>query len=212
MVSIFVRILNRKRIMKTFKIILLALLPLLLFSCGPRVETVRPTQANLGSYDTFAYLPNSTAEAPTKAYNDETVNETVIQTINYNMEQAGYTLDRTNPDLLVLVSTKTDIETAIETEPVYAAYPYEYNTTQMTVRPYYNDYYYYNYPSYTNVVGYDVDRYAYEEGSVIINIVDRATKQSVWKGVSDTGIYNQTDVQVIRNLVNEIFAEYPKTK
>jgi hypothetical protein len=198
--------------MKPLKFISVLFAFVIVYSCGPRVQTVRPTQADLSTYETFAYLPNSTAEAPNKAYNDETVNETVIQTINFNMEQAGYTLDRTNPDLLVLVSTKTDIETATETEPVYATYPYQYNTTQVAVRPYYNDYYYYNYPSYTNIVGYDVDRYAYKEGSVIINLVDRETKKSVWKGISDTGIYNQTDTQVIRNLVNEIFKELPKIK
>jgi hypothetical protein len=198
--------------MKTVKILLLLTVLFLFISCGPKVETVRPTQVDLGSYTSFAYLPNTSAEAPDKAYNDPTVNETVIQTINYHMEQAGYTLNRDTPDLLVLVSTKTDIETITETEPAYAAYPYEYNTTQVAVRPYYNDYYYYNYPSYTNITGYDVDRYAYEEGSIIINLVDRKTKESVWKGFSETGIYNQTDTEVIRNLVNDIFQEFPKVK
>jgi hypothetical protein len=35
------------------------------------------------------------------------------------MQKLGYTLDRTNPDLLVL-STSTDLDTNITKEPVYA--------------------------------------------------------------------------------------------
>jgi hypothetical protein len=38
------------------------------------------------------------------------------------MQKLGYTLDRTNPDLLVLLSTSTDLDTNITKEPVYATY------------------------------------------------------------------------------------------
>jgi hypothetical protein len=42
-----------------------------------------------------------------------TIGTTVIESVNTNMQKLGYTLDRTNPDLLVLLSTSTDLDTNI---------------------------------------------------------------------------------------------------
>jgi hypothetical protein len=54
-----------------------------------------------------------------KGYGNKNIGTTVIESVNTNMQKLGYTLDRTNPDLLVL-STSTDLDTNITKEPVYA--------------------------------------------------------------------------------------------
>jgi hypothetical protein len=71
--------------------------------------------------------------------------------LNTNMQKLGYTLDRTNPDLLVLLSTSTDLDTNITKEPVYATYPNYYGRSY-GVSPYYQNYYYNGYSNYNQLV------------------------------------------------------------
>lgn len=194
--------------MKLLKPLLITLVLLAVLSCGPRVETVRPTDVNLAKYDTFAFLPNTNADIPNESYNDEDVNRMIVETVNQNMREAGYTLDRDNPDLLVLISTSTEIERERTTDPVYATYPYTAGVG--AVSPYYGNYYWRGFNTFGGgIVGYDTDTYAYEEGTVVINLVDRETKQTVWKGMTSDALYDQPNTQAMRELVNEIFEEFP---
>lgn len=193
--------------MKKLNLIIMLLVAGILFGCGPRVATVKTTNKDLSKYDTFAYLPNSGIDMPSRNFDDEKVNQAVIETINNNLRQAGYQLDRQNPDLLVLVSTKTDTEIATTTDPVYASYPYA--TGINTVSPFYDPYYYSGFYGFNNFVGYDVDTYKYKEGTVVINLVDRETKNTVWKGVASESIFNQPTIQEIQEMVKAIFEKYP---
>ncbi|WP_194850795.1 DUF4136 domain-containing protein [Nonlabens antarcticus] len=194
--------------MRNLKIVVLLALSVSIYSCGPAVTTTKPTTDNLNKYSTFSYLPNSTIEMPNKSFSSDTVNTMVIQQINDKMITAGYKLDRSQPDLLVLVSTKIEKETETSTEPVYATYG-NYNRPGLQINPYYNNYYYNGYASYSNVVGYDTDTYNYKDGTLIVQLVDRNSKKTVWKGISSTSIYNSGDTVALTNLVNAIFEEYP---
>lgn len=194
--------------MKRLNLVILLLFGGLLISCGPRVATEKMTTKDLSVYDTFAYLPNANVSVQGMQMNSEDVSRAVVEAVNMNLRQAGYNLDRENPDLLVLISTETDTEIATTTDPVYASYPY---AGVGTVNPVYNNYYYGGYAGYNNVIGYDVDTYTYEEGTVVINLVDRETRNTVWKGVASESVAGQANVQEIRELVNAIFEEYPLT-
>ena len=109
-----------------------------IYSCGPAITTTKPTNDNLNKYSTFSYLPNSAIQMPDKAYKDK-VNTLVIQQINDRMMDAGYNLDREQPDLLVLVSTKIAQQTETESDPIYARYGY-YNRPGLRINSYYNNY------------------------------------------------------------------------
>ena len=180
-------------------------------ACGPTVDTYRPTQADLSNYQSFAFLPNANISMPdnSKMSSDE-VSQMVVQTINNSMRQQGYQLDRENPDLLILASVKTSIETDVDYDPIYANYPYT-NLTATTIYPAYDPYYYPQYTGYTDFVGYDTDINRYKEGSLVIDVVDRSTRQVVWKGISSKPIYSGSTSEAIADLVMEIFEEYPAT-
>lgn len=195
--------------MKIYKTLGILFLVISLMACGgtSNVQTAKTTDKDLSSYDSFAYLPNANAEIQGTNYNNEQVNTAIIETINMNMQQAGYNLDRQNPDLLVLVSTKTNMETGTTTDAVYARYPY--GGAGRTVSPFYNDYYYAGYTGFNRIVGYDTDTYQYEEGTLVINLVDRETQETVWKGIASENIYNQGTTAAIQDLVNDIFEQYP---
>lgn len=194
--------------MRTIKSILIISILLFVYSCGPMVNTVNPDATNVNNYDTFAYLPNTNAKVEGNSYNDESVNKAIVEAVRTNLRQEGFQLDRKSPDLLVLISTATDTEVATTTDPVYATYPYTAGVT--TVSPYYDPYYYYGYGIYNNVLGYDLDTYAYKEGTLVINLIDRETKNTVWKGVAKNNIYDQSSQDAIQRMVNDIFQEFPE--
>ncbi len=194
--------------MKSLKLSALLVILITIYSCGPAVTTTKPTNANLNNYKTFSYLPNAAIEMPTENFSTETVNSMVIQQINDQMINAGYKLDRDKPDLLVLVSTKVNQETETDTDPIYARYG-AYNRPNLRVNNYYNNYYFNGYNTYNTVIGYDTDTYTYKEGSLIIQLVDRDTRKTVWKGFSNTNIYQSNSTAALTTLVNAIFEEYP---
>ncbi|WP_168797665.1 DUF4136 domain-containing protein [Neolewinella litorea] len=194
--------------MKYITSILVVLIAALLVSCGPQVTTAQPTEADLSQYQTFAYLPNADIELRNSNVNQDEVNQRIVETVNTQMQDQGYKLNRDNPDLLVLISVKKDRETETTTDPVYATYPYgSYGVS--TVSPYYNNYYFNDFYNYGNVVGYDTDTYQYTEGTLIVSLIDRATKNTVWKGISSDAIYSGSTTDEIVALVDDIFEEYP---
>ena len=176
-------------------------------ACGPAVSTTKQEGVDLSKFHTFAYLPNTGIEAPKKNETDEDVNELVIKTINANLQDAGYTINRNNPDLLVLVSTKIDFESETIPDATYASYPYTAGNT--AVSTYYGDYYYSDFANFGDITGYNTDSYSYKEGTVVVDIINRKTKESVWKGASSESLYDENQADAIANLVNEIFKKYP---
>lgn len=179
---------------------------MIFMSCGPRVVTEKTTSKSLSIYDTFAYLPNTTADIPGTNYNDEDINYDIIEAVNDNLER-WYNLDRTNPDLLVLINTATDVEVGTDIDPAYATYPYVAPVTE--VSPFYDPYYYWDYATWPGIADYDTDVYAYKEGTLVINLVDRETQEIVWKGVANGNIYNLSNDDAIKEMVNNIFSEFP---
>jgi len=178
---------------------------LLISSCGPSVKTVKTGNKDLSNYQSFAYLPNTNATVPDKKYTDEKINRSIIKAVQINMEKNGFIINREEPDLLVLISTYTDLNVEKRTTPVYATYPYSYNVG--TVGPYYDSNYYYGYPSYSTAIGYNTDTYTYKEGTLIIDLIDRKSKKVVWKGVASDDIYGQPSTEAIQAMVDDIFAE-----
>tara|TARA_R100000789_G_scaffold16603_1_gene19931 strand:+ start:320 stop:913 length:594 start_codon:yes stop_codon:yes gene_type:complete len=193
--------------MKTLKNILL-MVPLLFFACGPTVRTVKAPNTNLDMYETYAFLPNS-MELENKNNDTKMVSETVLTTVTQQIQEEGLAMDRSNPDLLVLVSTKTGAESYTDTDPIYATYPYYSYPTATNISPYYNNSYYYNYGTVNRVVGYDTDTYNYKEGTLVIDLIDADSKETVWKGVTSDNIYSGNTTEAIADLVADVFDEYP---
>ena len=182
----------------------------LLYSCATNVRTLNPSANDLSDYETFAYLPNTNVEVEGKNYTDTTVNRSIVEAVRINLQQEGYKLDRKNPDMLVLISTSTNVEVETDTDPVYAAYPYNYGVP--TVSPYYDAYFYYDYPAYKQVIGYNTTTYTYEEGTLVIDLIDRKSHKTIWKGIASSDIYNQSSAAAIRGMVDDIFDEFPSEK
>jgi hypothetical protein len=190
-----------------FSVIILSLT-----ACGPVINTTKTTSNDLSIYKTFAYLPNSNFEDLNKGYGNNNIGTAVVESVNTNMQLLGYTLDRTNPDLLVLLSTSTDLDTNVTKEPVYATYPNYYGRSY-GVSPYYQNYYYSGYSGYNQLIGYETDVNTYKEGTLRLSLVDSETKNIVWKGTASNNIYkSQNESKAIAKFVDDMFAKYPKNR
>jgi hypothetical protein len=190
-----------------FSVIILSLT-----ACGPLVNTTKTTSNDLSVYKTFAYLPNSNFEDLDKGYGNNNIGTTVIESVNTNMQQLGYILDRTNPDLLVLLSTSTDLNTNVTKEPVFATYPNHYGRSY-GISPYYQNYYYNGYSGYNRLIGYDTNVNTYKKGTLRLSLVDSETKNIVWKGTASNSIYkNENESKAIAKFVDDMFAKYPKNR
>jgi hypothetical protein len=193
--------------MKKFKILLTSSLLLLMSACATNVQTINPSGNDLSDYETFAYLPNTNVEVEGKSYSDTAVNKVIVESVKMNLEEHGLEIDRKEPGLLVLISTSADVELERNTQPVYATYPYQNGIGR--VSPWYNPYYFYGYTSYSPVVGYNTTTYSYKEGTLVIDLIDRETKKTVWKGIANEQIYSQPTTQAIQDLVADIFKKFP---
>ena len=192
--------------MKSIKI-LMPFMVSLLISCGPRVQTEITTDRNLREYKTYAFLPNSNGGNESNQYQDPVLNQAIVEAIHDNLQKEGYKLDQDNPDLLVLVSTKIKEIRRTNVRPRYSYYPYRYRIYH--IHPIYHPYYYYGYMGFGPFAGYDVDEYPYEEGTVIIYLVDRETERTVWKGIASKGIHTHNEPKAVADLIDAVFEEFP---
>lgn len=198
--------------MKIINKITFWVLALTLVACGSGV-TITTTKMNdkaLDNYETFAYLPNSNFDNIEKFEIDNSVGMSIIQGVNENMKEEGYAVDRSNPDLLLLLTTNTDTEKTISTNPVYATYPSYYANTY-SVSPYYRDYYYYNYYDYNRVVGFETDIKKYKEGTLIVSLVDSNTKNLVWRATASDFISKNRSSKATYQFIDDIFEEFPNS-
>ena len=195
--------------MKNLKHVLsLAVLGLLLVSCGPKVETEKVVPVNLDQFSSFAFLPNQDT-IQTSRYNNALVNEIVISEINENMQKLGYRLDRSQPDLLVYYHLMLDEDIAVNGVPVYT--DYGYYRPGYYVGPYYRNYLYNNYFTIPRLAaGVGIEQVPYKEGTVVIDIINRRTNQIVWRGKANDIVTPNNLEEELRTYVNAIFDEFPK--
>jgi hypothetical protein len=189
-------------------------IPLLLFwSCGPKINSIVKTDNDLSAYETYAYLPNSSIQAIKNTNQSDDVGKNIVNAMNNNMQKAGYTMDRSDPDLLVVINTNYDKETDVNVnrelyyDNNYAYYPY---TSTLPVNNYYNDNYYRNYRNYNGIVDYNVTMDRYTDADMVISLVDKNSKNIVWTGSIDKFyVYQNNASAEVAKYVDEIFKDYP---
>ena len=121
--------------------------------------------------------------------------------ISQEMESRGYTMSD-NPDLMINVSGRLQDKTKVTTtsDPYMGGGYYGYR------RGYYGTWGGYGYGTTTHVSNYT-------EGTVNVDMVDRAQKRMVWEGVAVGRVKeNKTSEETRTNIYNgiqEMFAGYP---
>jgi len=175
-----------------------------LVSCGSSAPTAKNDVKKLKSYDSYAYLPNKDTII-SRDYENDAINETIIETINANMQEEGFVLDKQQPDVLIYVHPMFDEKVAVNANPVYTNYPYY--RPGFYIGPYYKDFMYDNYFTIQRINGPRVDQVLYRERSIVIDFIDRRTNEILWRGSNEETIEKRRIDREIRGYIDDIFKE-----
>ncbi|PTX42310.1 uncharacterized protein DUF4136 [Christiangramia gaetbulicola] len=190
------------RFLKFNSLIILA--SILLASCGSSGPTAKDDLKKLKSYESYAYLPNKDTIID-RDFNNEEIQTTIVETINANMRENGFVLDRKSPDVLVHYHAMFDEKIAVNANPVYTNYAYY--RPGYYVGPYYQDFMYDNYFTVQRLNGPRVDQVPYRERTVVIDLIDRRTNEILWRGTSNETISTRRMDREIREYIDEIFKD-----
>lgn len=190
--------------MKFLKLSLFLIVGILLTSCGSSGPTVKDDVKKLKSYNSYAYLPNKDS-IMSRDYDNNAINETIIETINANMRENGFSLDKLQPDVLVYVHPMFDEKVAVNANPVYTNYPYY--RPGLYVGPYYRDFMYDNYFTIQRINGPRVEQVPYRERTIVIDFIDRRSNEILWRGTSQEDIATRRIERETREYIDDIFKE-----
>lgn len=161
---------------------------------GPTVRVDADPSANMASYGSYSFFePFGTDRS---GYSTPLGNA-VKQAVRREMDARGLRYTESGGDLLVNAAVKSSEKTDVSTMP--------------TMDPYFG----YRGGRYNPWVGYSTETVVrqYTEGTLTIDLVDRARKQLVWSGAAFGRITDKVrnDPQAaVDNAVREILARYPK--
>ncbi|MFD0975906.1 DUF4136 domain-containing protein [Salinimicrobium gaetbulicola] len=193
--------------LKNAKFLFTLSIAIMIASCGPKVNTDKRVAVDMDSFSSYAFLPNQDT-IKTSNYDNKLVNEMVIGYINDEMTDQDYRLDREQPDLLVYYHLMMDEATAVNSVPVYTNY--SYYRPGYYVGPYYRDFAYNNYYTIPRLSGEHIKQVSYKEGTLVIDLIDRRTKEIIWRGTANDVISPGDLDAEIRSYVNAIFEKFPK--
>jgi hypothetical protein len=183
------------RVVTCFLVMGLLITGALLQGCAskPDIRSDYDHAADFGKYRTFNFVdPLSTDKMGYSSLITQQLKTSVTQ----QMQQRGYQLDTTSPDLLVNFSGRLQDKQEIQSSPSMGPY-YGYRAG-----------YYGAWPGYTN----DVYTVNYTMGTLNVDIVDAQTKRMVWEGVAVgevTKKHRENREAAIDKAVTGIFAKFP---
>lgn len=182
------------------RLVLLSAAALLITGCAskPTIETDYDHTIDFSQYRTYGFFNPMGIENP----NYSSIYGSIFRdAISKEMESRGYT-QSANPDLLINVSGRLQDKTKVTTtsDPYMAGGYYGYR------RGAYGAWGGYGYGTTTHVSNYT-------EGTVNVDMVDRAQKRMVWEGVAvgriDENTTNEERRTNIYTGIQEMFAGYP---
>lgn len=172
----------------------LLLLPLLsLIGCvsPTRVDYDRASAEKIRSYKCYTIDTRETRSHYQDVVLSPIVDRRVERSIQTVMQRNGYTSNCATPDFRITFNTIKETKTEV-TDLGIGATPFRR----------------YPYHGYAGYSRYNIDEY--EEGTFILDIIDEASKELVWRGtyVKRLGWSAPTDAQVLE-IVTDILTQFP---
>lgn len=173
-----------------------------------RVHSDQVQGTNFSAYKTYAWLPNGRDSTDNRntIWSSEITQQNIRSAADREMKARGFTLDASNPELLLMVHTDFERKEAVVSRPFYSSYNYYHPGfyTGAWFPGFYSGYY--NVPY---VYGYGIEQIEYTEGTVVIDAIDRQKNQLVWRGWSEETLYDYDDVNELYGNVDNIFKRFP---
>ncbi len=156
-----------------------------------KVQTEYDKATNFRAYRTYAWITQQPGPEQAPAVRDPRIHEAVVQGIDGGLGAKGMKrveLDQ-SPDLLVAVhgfaSNRIDVQT----------YGYNYAATP--------------YGFYPGLQTTAVDVRQYRDGTLLIDLIDAATRQMVWRGTATDTFTPGAEAKAISNAIEKTLKEYP---
>jgi len=182
------------------KIALLILLIPILFSCSStKVTSEFDPAVDFSQYKTFTFLPWNKQSDELLTERDK---KRFRDAVTFEMEKVGYQYSDTQADLSVNIFLIIDKKTGTS---MYS----DYYTSGIGVGYYYGPWGY-NTPggvsAYTTMHSYD-----YEQGTLILDILDVKKKQLAWQGIAEKTIKSnpKNDGSGIKMVIAKLFEKFP---
>ena len=174
------------------------LILLTVFGCAPvEIKVDYNKQIHFDIYRTYKWITNEQLDIIDLNIDKQVLDKLVTNTGNKQLDQKGFSIDNESPDFLVsyylVIGTKTDVYIA---ENYYSNIPYKLPSTTSSTRDYQR-----------------IRESTYEQGILIIDIVDQVTKERIWRGYAQSrlGIYTDPEKREKRvtSAVNKILSNFP---
>jgi len=160
----------------------------------PTITTDRDPSADLALYRTYSFFEPLTTDR--KGYS--TILSTRLRdATRRELERRGYQYVPSRPELLVNFNVNIRERQELQAMPRFGYFAYRTGL-------------YDPWPGYP----YDFYTVTYQEGTLIVDLVDAARRQLVWQGIATGRITNavmKDPDKVVDKAVTEIFAQYPTT-
>jgi hypothetical protein len=155
------------------------------------------TQADFVAYKTYAWIQQPTTavgNARAAQQMNTLLDKRIKDAVNAQLAAKGMTLVTENPDALVMYYT--GIDNKIEVQDYGYTYPR------------------YGYGGWYG--GGQVDVYEYNEGTLIVDLIDAKSDQLVWRGTATKVIDETASAQEreanLNEVISKLFAQYPPQK
>jgi hypothetical protein len=169
--------------------LLLAFATVFLSSCSSyNFYTVGNDKIKLADYRSYAWLRGNESKLE-DYYDNDIAEEKIIESANQALGRKGLKLDNRKPDLLIRYTAVVDNKTRTVRDRVYYQSPGGYvpRMGYYRGRAVYYYQYYRPFPVYLGTEQRDVE---FEQGNIVIDLIDRETSKVVWRGVAKGDVAN----------------------
>ena len=201
--------------LKNTILLLFVIILLNMVSCSPvQVYNDYDHAVDFNKYKSYAWLHRSDS-VHNYFYDNEIVERNVKNYVNQEMATRGYALDTKTPDLLMEYHISSKMKTYTVSNPVYnnnmMGYQPAYGMNNgmsgyNTMRPYgYN-----NTPYYQQQPMYQQQQVTYDEGTLLVDVIDRKANQLIWRGWSVGTLTDEAALESeLQGDIRKIFKKYP---
>ncbi len=190
---------EKKAISIMMKTLLIAALGLVMAGCASvRTDADFDTATDFSRYQSWAWIQPTDADNDKPYHTDGLMDQRIRNAISRELNFKG--LRQVSADEAdILVNYLTKLEKKIDIDTFYSSFGY-------------HPYYYGRYPLYPPVQT-DTRVREYQEGTILVDLVDANSKSLVWRGSgTDTVKQRQTPgerTEQVNTLVKEILAQFP---
>lgn len=178
----------------------------IILSCASNIKTEKFTESSFSNFKTFAYLPNTSFNSDEfNKDSDNSVEESLISMMNAKMIEKGFSVNKDNPDLLILLTTSNQF-TSIENNQ-------DGTSTKKNVgsgSPNFASVSSTGYKRYFSRSSASDDSEPYQQGTLVVEVFNTKSKELLWVGIAKDFKSHISDQTLNKRMVDEIFEEFPE--